>query len=367
MRTKPFLQPFDAKVLNELRTVARSDEWKSFLVLVAYATHAGVGQLIGAIRGAIDNFDAAQKTFLVGFDFGRTEPQALRDLQLLPNTVCRVFEPARALAAGLVPRDFYHPKLYVFGESESISTSRRIAGVVGSANLSYHALSKNVEVCVRFSGSEDSGPGRRWMTFVHACDAVAHQQPILTEELLAEYKRLRPQATIPRREPIPGKRTAAARQLGAALQRALRAASCFWTDGGKLSRNLGPTVPGNQVDLKLGSRAFFGSKVPMSTGFGPRNQNHLATVTTRVEDLPAVDRVLRLGHNQMEKLALPGPGGGYPASYDNQCLLWERLPDGSFRLHLHRDGRRWKAKSRRQRSIFKYRSRRQWGFFTGAP
>ena len=104
------LQPSDGRVIDSLGQTAAESSWRSAVVCVAYATHAGVAQLVGELRKSWSAFDSARKLFVVGLDFGLTEPGALRYLASLPNTACHVHEAARTLAARLRPWPLFHPR-----------------------------------------------------------------------------------------------------------------------------------------------------------------------------------------------------------------------------------------------------------------
>ena len=184
-----------------------------------------------------------------------------------------------------------------------------------------------------------------------------------TDEVIEKYRKLRP--SFSRRpedfEPVVVEYIPSS-DLDAAHVRALRTARYFWTDTLKIVENLGPGNPGNQVDLKKGVRAFFGSTVPI----GAPVNTALGVVQTVVSGSPE-PCAMRYGHNGMDKVNLPIPGGGNPAHYDYSCLLWERLPKGVFRLEVHPTGAQWKKASEGEKTRFRYTgNKREWGFFSAA-
>jgi hypothetical protein len=132
----------------------------------------------------------------------------------------------------------------------------------------------------------------------------------------------------------------------------LRSARAMWVETWELYHNLGASRPGNQLDLRPGTRVFFGfpaDRVPRNTIIGPVMMTQRGRVPTT--------KNLRFGNNMMDKLNLPVPGTEGPANgYDYSFLLFEResgsAGSGRFRLSkLTRTGldhRRRKAMSERR-------------------
>ena len=356
------LQPAGGTVITVLGEAAAEVKWESLVVSVAYATQAGVAQLVGELNARWNSFESANKLFVVGLDFGLTEPEAIRYLSDLPNAACYLHEARRTLSSALHPQSRFHPKLYAFGSRASIGESRLASGIVGSANLTGAALTSNFESYTRFRVSSATAPGRRWIGQLATVANIAESQPRASERLLSEYERLRAKAPAAGAEPTPGRYNPRA-DLGAAHLRALRAARCLWTQTLKIVENLGAGNPGNQVDLKRGSRVFFGSKVPLAA---PTN-----TPLGSIDIIAVSGREncnLRYGNNGMDKVNLPVPGGANPPKYDYGYVLWERKPDGSFKLHVRADGKVWVNGSEDEGTLFKYAGgRRVWGFFNRAP
>ena len=74
------LQPAGGTVITVLGEAAAEVKWESLVVSVAYATQAGVAQLVGELNARWNSFESANKLFVVGLDFGLTEPEAIRYL-----------------------------------------------------------------------------------------------------------------------------------------------------------------------------------------------------------------------------------------------------------------------------------------------
>ena len=357
------LQPHGANAIQDLGESAAEAKWEGLLVCVAYATSAGVAQLVGELDSRWEGFDPAMKLFVVGLDFGLTEPSAVRELSGLPNASCRLFEARTTLSAKLRPQWRFHPKLYAFGSRESMSQSRFASGIAGSANLTAAALTSNVEAYARFRVGRYTAPGRRWIRELALAETLAKSQPEASELLLAEYEKLRPKvlpASAIQTEPIPGV-YAPGKELQPAHSRALRAARCLWTQTLKIVENRGVGNPGNQIDLKRGVRAFFRSDIPLHA---PVN-----TPLGAIDVVTAAGRErcnLRYGNSGMDKVNLPIPGDGKTPKYGHCFVLWERKADGSFVLHVQKDGKVWRRASRNEGTVFKYAGgHRSWGFFNG--
>lgn len=358
------IQPTGGSVIADLGEVAAEVKWKGLIISVAYATEAGVVQLVGELTDRWDGFASAKKLFVVGLDFGLTEPEAIRYLDGLPNAACHLHEARRTLSSALRPPSRFHPKLFAFGSQASLGQSRVAGGIVGSANLTAAALTSNVESYARFCVSAASADGRRWIGQLATVENLARSQARATERLISEYEELRPRvpaAEADRVEPTPASPRPRA-DLEAFHRRALRAARCLWTQTLKIVENRGAGIPGNQVDLKRGARVFFGSKVPLTVPTNtPLGSIDVIAVSGREECN------LRYGDNGMDKVNLPVPGGAKRPRYDYAYVLWERMPDGTFKLHVRGDGKAWVKASQAEGTLFKYAGgRRVWGFFNRA-
>lgn len=347
-----------ASAAEDLEESARLRTWHSSFVAAAYATRSGAGQLIGALESAGTPWRDARKVFVVGLDFGLTEPAAIEYLDGLPNSECRIYDVDAILASKLVPRaGAYHPKVYAFFDHQTVSRARASSGIIGSVNLTGAALSRNIEAYVKFDVSQDP----TWLT------SLSKQIVSLTKAskrvdgaMLSAYRALRPQRPAPPpEEPVPGVASAGAnsRALDPSLLRALRAARFFWTQTFSITQNRGHGNPGNQVDIKRGARAFF--------GFDGGRTYEPNTVLGSVDTVFAGaehQTSLRFGDNMQDKVNLPVPPSGHPG-YADSYLCWERVGPGRFRLTVSNDGSIWKAASQAAGTLFKMKSGREWGFF----
>ena len=96
-------------------------------------------------------------------------------------------------------------------------------------------------------------------------------------------------------------------------------ATAIWFEVHQLYANRGVGVPGNQLDTPKGTRVFFG--FPSTT---VARNTILGHVASGFGGGPPIERSVRFGNNQMDKVNLPVPGNGGPPTYDNQFLVFER-------------------------------------------
>jgi hypothetical protein len=101
----------------------------------------------------------------------------------------------------------------------------------------------------------------------------------------------------------------------------LSMATAYWIEAGKLSRNRGRLVPGNQLDAPRGARVFFGFTAASVS------RNHIfGDIQLRFSSSVYGLYSVRFGNNQMDKINLPIPGSAGPDSYDGKILVFTREP-----------------------------------------
>jgi HKD family nuclease len=216
------------------------DAWKSVeadLVLagVAFATEAGVAEFRKKVIGP-DRFDGAEKRWLVGIQGGVSQPKALQRLAEAENSEARVPYGQAALAdPALNAPVSFHPKAFYFENG----SSEEVAVVSTSANLTFRALTSNVEQVLVWRGtrSDDVAVAFRawWEGMWNAADAA-------DGEFLAEYEAKRP------RVPPPPNTTGTE-----PADSALRAANSFWIE---LTRKP-ESDSHNQIELLFNGHLFF--------------------------------------------------------------------------------------------------------------
>jgi HKD family nuclease len=122
-----FLSGIDIRKEME-RLAGRSDE---IHIAVAWGTTHPLVDLLLENRTRL-------RRFLVGTHFYQTEPALLERLRDLPAA-------GRVMEAG--GQGVFHPKVYVF------FTGDKASAIIGSANLTSGAMSRNTEACLLLEGS----------------------------------------------------------------------------------------------------------------------------------------------------------------------------------------------------------------------
>lgn len=343
---------------------------KRFDAAVAYATLGGVSELDKACR-RVDPvaWDAMEKRWLVGIDYCRTEPLAIRQLQQLPNSDVRIHAGkavvARKQCTPLLP---FHPKLYL------LHGPGTIGAICGSGNLSRNGLTKGHEVGNLMITRDPSDSAELLVKKICGGLATWHtdswKQASKVAAILDQYEETY-SAADHLRSPTPtdddtGDAESLAsdhrnrRVLGPEDLRRLRACRHLWVEAGKLTKNRGPSRPGNQLMLTPMTRVFFGfpaRDVPRDTAIG--------MVAIRYAAQTRDDCSLVFSNNSMDKLTLPVPDSGGPSDYDHTNLLFEKRSDGTFVLKLGtaNEKGRWVKTSQSIGGHRKMTSGRQWGVF----
>lgn len=353
------------------RLAAAEKSFDSLRAAFAYATATGVLELLDALALSAHNWNGMQRHWLVSIDFGISEPGALRMLAGQPNSELRIPAGAEALEAGLKPTHTQHAKLMLLERSDSGEDRVPFGVVVGSANLTASALHDNFEAVSisRWSGRL-SAPARGHLeaTLQEAerFDEIWDAATEVDDELLGRYeeawRRARHRKLLPELEQF-GSIRRISQVRGAKLEfaAALRAAPNLWIETGNMYANLGGTS-GNQLDMKRGTRTFFGFPNRPPEGGGTA----IGTIHLGYEGNDPMERNLRFGQNSMDKLDLPVPGtAGAPTGYANETMLFERCADDTFgfRIGTSQEAKEWKCLSRNQDTLYKMTSGRAFGVF----
>ncbi|UZO94960.1 Hypothetical protein RMHFA_05631 (plasmid) [Roseomonas mucosa] len=223
--------------------LTRYIERQGFLTLrvaVAYATVAGLRQLLGTLPGAT----AGESWWIIGLDDGYTQPGVLEYLSGQPNMHLRV---ASHVEAGLR----FHSKVYAFGNDAKRPIS---LAVVGSANMTASALRGNGEAVsvLEAQGTQDRqvleclwselwGQGRPLRSnelaeYKLQHEAVAKAQAKLAAHLLASRSKLKRAEVL----------TSDIAQIDPTL------AQTCWIEGGNI------TLMGKELEFKAEQALFFG-------------------------------------------------------------------------------------------------------------
>ncbi len=354
-------------VLEAIRSAAAGVGGNRLRAAYAYVSTGGAILLAEALAEDIPNWASVRKRWLASFDWGHTDPAAVDYLGSLPMSEVRIPDAHAVLTRRLVPQHCFHPKTVIFDHG---ATANRppAALVVGSGNLTVSGLQTGHESAAAAMWTPD-GLSQDALDQLDAMrvearrlDRVWTGATPLTPALLDQYRRLRRRRPLPTEDASQQARVFSAAYSSVALDRAaqLAVAANFWVEIPYVVRNRGPRREGNQIDLPRGSRAFFGLPVRDV----PRN-SFLGSLTIRYRH-HAAQRHMRYGNNSMDKLDLPIPDEEGPPTYRDTVLRFERLSDGTFRLHVGTAGevRRWRSKSRRQRTLYAMRSGREFGVFS---
>ena len=344
----------DGRYADLVRAAAGRSPLTTVHAAVAYATQSGVAELCD-VMGDVDGWRTARKEWLVGVDYCRSDPVALRHLQDLGDSEVRIYDGEYVVGRkGCSPRVSFHPKLYVFrGEGG-------LEAVVGSGNLSLTGLRRGVEagVLVGCRRAEQMEPVLEWFGELWEASSSLNE---IVQGYATAYG-----AMENRREPVPleedevPESAGGRQQLSGAQLRRLRVCTCFWVDAGRLHENRGPGRPGNQLMLKRNSRVFF--------GFPARDletDTAIGHVSISYEGRERRDCSLRFSNNSMDVLTLPIPGDGGPVAYDREVLGFRRTGVRRFELVVGagQDVPGWRRRSEHIGGSFRMASGRAWGVY----
>ncbi|WP_224277823.1 hypothetical protein [Nocardioides lacusdianchii] len=343
----------------------------AFDAAVAYVTDSGVDALLSKISssGADAEWAVVTKRFLVSIDWYRSDPTALERLAALPAEV-RVHDGRRVVdRPGCVPFVPWHPKWF------SVHGSSARGHLVGSGNLSRNGLvsgheagtlqivrkpsnktEKVVEAAIR--------AGEAWFE-----DSWTGAAPLPT--VLDKYRRgfaALPKTEVARNDDVADVSGRVGTRYGLTAEQlaALTSATNFWIEGtGGISKNRGPSRPGNQLNMSALTRVFFGG----SADEVPRNSALLSvTIEHPTDQTVSSGAPIRFSDNSMDVITLPVPGSPWSTSYDDRVLLFTKATRGAA-LHYVltvRSGagaRSWRNASEAQGTSFSMRSGRRWGVF----
>lgn len=343
----------------------------TFDAAVAYVTDSGVDALLSHIStsGADAAWARLTKRFLVSIDWYRSDPTALQRLAALAAEV-RVHDGERVVSRpGCVPFLPWHPKWFsVHGPS--------VRGhLVGSGNLSRNGLVSGHEAGTLQIVRKPSSKAERVVdTAIRAGEAWfenswtgATPLPTIIDEYSRGFAAL-PKTVVARNDDVADVSGRIGTRGGLRPEQlaALTSATNFWVEGtGGINPNRGRARPGNQLNMSALTRVFFG--VPADEV--PRNS---ALVTVTIEhardQTTSTAAPIRFADNSMDVITLPVPVSPWPASYDDQVLLFTKVTRGNalhYVLTVRSDAgaRTWRNASKKQGTIFSMRSGRRWGVF----
>jgi hypothetical protein len=338
-------------------------------VAMAYATRSGVESIKDHVIGAVsDKWDALSKRWIVGIDWCRSDPDALDELAAQSGSSLRIPAGSRVVEEpACTPAVPFHPKVFVLSSTDAIGV------VSGSGNLSRNGLTRGHEFgtlyIVERTGTPQAAEDWRSALVVRQWWDDLWRVSTPLSEIIEAYRARFESAENLRTPPAVDDDTAEVERLTTKRSpggvtpvqlRQLRSARFFWIEAGKLSKNRGPRLPGNQLMMSRMTRVFFGMPaidVPENTALGSVKLRYVSDV--------AGNYSMRFSDNSMDVLSLPIPGAGGPARYDFERLLFERLPHNEFVLSVlsSRGVARAKKASKQADTLYKMRGGREYGVY----
>ena len=286
---------------------------------VAYISLAGCNCLDSRVEARIgsNRWSVCLKETVTCFDYGFTEPEALEHLLARGDDV-RIADVSVLDRPQLRPRRAFHPKLLLFDGADSTGF------VLGSANLTAAALSRNTEVVAAGIATVDR---EDW---TQAWSVISAGSSILTADLLARYKSVRPRvpAPDPPLDPPVQPGVSDIVSFWAAITAGTVIPSryeCFWVQAGAMSSG----GSRNQLELPRGCNIFFGFS------FQQYDDHHVVIGFPELSSRGSSRHDRRLtwhGNNRMERINLPTVAQGgfwYP-----QTVVLFRRRRNSFELHV---------------------------------
>ena len=319
---------------------------------IAYATFSGARLLLGDT--SLRALRRANKRFLVGIDWFRSEPAAIDALHALTRGSVKIVDGAYLVPNGCRPRVTYHPKAYLV-------EAARTTLIVGSANLSANGLQRSIELSLKSSNNSDVSAFENW--FEPQWRAATPWPRIRTAYKSLYRSRPTQQIVVTEDDDIAAPDVLAIRWVTPERLRQMRSAENLWADVGSLHNRKRQNEPGTNLLFTKMTRVFFGHKAEIVAGNTP-----LLDVPLSMSGAQSQVRPMHFTKkSDMDRLSLPVPGlRGWPARYDNETLLFTKSSDGSFLVAMASGGdrTRWKRQSKSNGFVISMpNSKREWGVF----
>lgn len=355
---------YTSSIAEEVTRLAGANpDFVSMRVAMAYASGGGCRDLCKHFESSMPRWAKVRKEWLLSIDFGRTEPDAIAELGALPYSEVRLANGRTVLDRRLIPVRCFHPKTYVFESKDNVAFGL----FVGSANITLSGLHTGSEhatahLWLPALSSEETAELARVKDRLRWWDEAWAKATRTEDATIREYTKLRADVLLEdEAESVRPLVSRGDREVDLHPGLAWVNAKCLWVETHELYKNLGKNRPGNQLDLKRGTRVYFGFSaevVPPKSIFG--------NVSLQFVGQPEVERSVRFGNNSMDKINLPIPGQEGPRTYDNSVILFERRGPGRFRMRLgnRSDREAWRKKSQAQGLVFEMAGGRTFGFFS---
>ena len=321
---------------------AVSPDTTSLAYAVAYVTSSGSRLLVEKLQeAAAHRWDDQERTIVTCFDFGYTEPSALKFLQSEGFSVRIANLDANGQPRISSPTAGFHPKFYL-----AERPSGEASVVAGSANLSRRALTINYEAV-----SVSVEPYSSWFSpWRNLRDAARELSPSLLE-LYAEARSRIPRSPqeetpLPTSLPSPAEIDTLESAIGN-LSINPAVSSGFWLEVGYASGG-----SGNQVELPRMASRFFGFEFQ---DYGP-GQVTIGRPSISTGLHHSTERLLTWhGDNRMERINLPTVHqGGEPLK--DRVVFFERAGDHFLMRvvdHGSYEHQEWRSNSASAGTLFK--------------
>lgn len=299
---KSFIQKIGGtSTLDSFREILIGNNYSCFAAF-SYITDSGVALIESSLSEVLS--ERENNRWLISFDYGRSQPSAIRRLAGLGNNQIRVHDGISVVEAeGFRPRISFHMKTAVTLSPAGTPCKQ----LVGSGNLSASGLTCGIEAgCILdYTLTDVDGVAELIDTLEELW-----RQATPVEELIDLYEENYSRFSQPILRP----------QQGDALD---NEPSIFWIDVGYVTRNRGPDRPGNQFDLPRGAHIYLG----LHRVENPQLNSNLGLIKISAINGEVIERNLRFGNNSMEKLTLPLPEQFGYGAYDGKILTFDVVGD----------------------------------------
>lgn len=298
---KPYIQIQDQQsTLEHWKQILAGNALSSFAAF-AYVTDSGVAQLRTYLKNELGKSRASR--WLFGFDYGRTQPTALEMLKKFGKNAIRIHDAEYVVQSkAFTPRTTFHLKTALTLQEDGYPCQQ----IVGSGNLSASGLSSGIEAGCLVDYSQIKR--KHGVALITALEEMWERATPL-DHVLDDYKTRHAvliQPAVCDLEDL---------DVGGSV-------TLFWIDVGYVAKNRGEDKPGNQFDLPKNSHVYLGLKRVRN----PLRNSILGALKIRTPHGEVVERSMRFGNNQMEKLTLPIPEQYGYECYDGKILTF--MADG---------------------------------------
>ena len=299
---KSFIQRVGStSTLDSFREILSGNNYSCFAAF-SYITDSGVALIESSLSELLNEREINR--WLISFDYGRSQPSAIRRLTGLGNNLIRVHDGLNVVdAEGFRPRISFHMKTAL----TFLPVGTPCKQLVGSGNLSASGLNRGIEAgCILdYTLTNIHGAAE----LIDNLEYLWHQATPI-EDVIALYEENYSRFSQPIVRP----------QIG---DEAGNEATVFWIDVGYVTRNRGADRPGNQFDLPRGSHIYLG----LDRIENPQLNSNLGSIKISTINGETIERNLRFGNNSMEKLTLPLPERFGYGAYDGKILTFEVVGD----------------------------------------